>query len=303
MAAPARAVHAAPRGRGSRPGRPGATLVAVESPAPPVPAGEPGVVPPASLRRTASPWTLVRTAVGGPREIAGKLGRLGRTAWLYVRPGEVRRRLEALRAAGLVDAVPTRGQVFFGGLDMLRFVIEPFAREYYEQQGISFAFHQLLRVLDDPVSMIDPTGFLSERDTIIGHLMQVVHLNPIYDLQLMEMFPGGLDELERQVEAMVEGTHPRRRTIAAIVEDPGYHARLLGYVRRYREDRTAPPPVRSQGALRSDPAAAAAERTFATLPGFLRYCRRLPTGLLANAARLRRVDRFPVAWAEPGEAA
>ncbi|HKJ25606.1 MAG TPA: hypothetical protein VKB65_12340, partial [Myxococcota bacterium] len=229
-----------------------------------------------TLRQTASSWTLVRTALGGPREIAGKLRRLGRTLFLYVRPGEVRGRLEALRAAGLVDAVPTRGQVFFGGLDMLRFVIEPFAREYYEQKGISFGFHQLLRVLDDPVSMIDPTGFLSERDTIIGHVMQVVHLNPVYDLQLMEMFPGGLDELERQVEAMVAGTHPRHRTISAIVEEPGYHAALLEYVRRYRLDRAAPPIVREQGELRRDPAAAAAERTFATLPGFLRYCRRLP---------------------------
>ena len=33
---------------------------------------------------------------------------------------------------------------------------------------------------------------------------------------------------------MVAGTHPRARTIGAIVEDPGYHARLLDYVRRFR---------------------------------------------------------------------
>jgi len=255
---------------------------------------------PGTLRQTASAWTLVRTALGGPREIAGKLRRLGRTLWLYVRPGEVRDRLEALHAAGLVEVVPTRAQIFFGGLDMLRFVIEPLAREYYEQKGISFGFHQLLRVLDDPVSMIDPTGFLSERDTIIGHVMQVVHLNPVYDLQLMEMFPGGLDELERQVAAMVAGTHPRHGTISAIIEEPGYHAVLLDYVRRYRRDRTAPPPVRPQGPLRRDPAVAAAERTFATLPGFLRYCRRLPAGGFAGLRRLRRVERFPVEWAEPG---
>jgi hypothetical protein len=35
---------------------------------------------------------------------------------------------------------------------------------------------------------------------------------------------------------MIDGTHPRARTIGAIVEDPGYHARLLDYVRRYRRD-------------------------------------------------------------------
>lgn len=252
-----------------------------------------------TLRQSASTWTLLRTALGGPHELAGKLGRLARTLRLYARPGEIRARLESLRAAGLVEEIPSRGQIFFGGLDMLRFVISPFAREYYERKGISFTFHQLLRVLDDPVSMLDPTGFLSERDTIIGHLMQVVHLNPVYDLQLMSMFPGGLDELERQVEAMVAGTHPRHRTISAIVEEPGYHAALLAYVRRYRRDPAAAPPVRQQGALRGDPHAAAAERTFATLPGFLRYCRRLPGGVAANLHRLRTVDRFPMAWAEP----
>jgi hypothetical protein len=253
-----------------------------------------------TLRRRAGAATLLRTALGGPREVAGKLRRLGRTVRLYARPGEVRGRLERLHAAGLADEIPDRTQILFGGLDMLRFVIEPFAREYYEQQGISFGFHQLLRVLDDPVSMIDPTGFLSERDTIIGHLMQVVHLNPVYDLQLMEMFDGGLDELEAQVKAMVDGTHPRRRTIAAIVEEPGYHARLLEYVRRYRRHADTPPPVRRQdGALRSDPHSAGAERTFATLPGFLRYCCRLPRSPRANLRRLRRVDRFPLEWAEP----
>ena len=100
------------------------------------------------------------------------------------------------------------------------------ARLLRAAQGISFGFHQLLRVLDDPVSMIDPTGFLSERDTMIGHLMQVTHLNPIYDVQLLQAFPDGLDELERQLEAMLAGRHPRR-----------------AHDRRDRRGRGLPPPA------------------------------------------------------------
>ncbi len=257
------------------------------------------------LRRTASPWQLVRTAIGGPREVAGKLRRLGRTVGLYLRPAEITERLERLRAAGLVDEIPERNQILFGGIDMLRFVISPFAREYYASKGISFGFHQLLRILDDPVSMIDPTGFLSDRDTIVGHVMQVVHLNPVYDLQLVQMFPDGLEDLERQVEAMVEGRHPRHRTISAIVEDPDYHARLLDYVRRYRADPGTAPLTRQEQTLRSDPRFAAAERTFATLPGFIEYCRRLPRELGALAPRLAKVRQFPLELAggresEPG---
>jgi hypothetical protein len=247
-----------------------------------------------TARLTASPLRLVAQAIGGPRQVAGKLGRLGRTLRLYVDGAEIERRLQALQARGYIDRRPTRLQIFFGGLDMLRFVIEPASRDYYRQKGISFGFHQLLRWLDDPVSLLDPTGFLSDRDTIVGHVMQVVHLNPVYDLQLIQMFPDGLEDFQRQVEAMVDGTHPRARTIGAIVEDPGYHVRLLEYVRRFRVDPDTPPPVRVEQTLRADPAFAAAERQFATLPGFIEYCNRLPTDLPTLWRRLRALRRYPV---------
>ena len=248
----------------------------------------------ATRRTTEPPLRLVLDAIGGPRAIAGKLARLARTARLWLDPGEVRRRLAELERRGFVARPPNRWQILFGGIDMLRFVIEPASRDYYAQRGIAFGFHQLLRVLDDPVSMIDPTGFLSDRDTIIGHVMQVVHLNPVYDLQLLQMFPDGLAELERQVAAMVDGTHPRHRTIGAIVEDPGYHARLLDYVHRYRSDPDTPPLVREQQTLRADPAFAAAERTFATLPGFIAYCNALPADVASLARRFGRVRSFPL---------
>ena len=248
----------------------------------------------ASLRQTADSWTLIRAAIGGPRQVTGKLVRLARTLRLYVDGREIERRLTTLENRGYVNQRPTRAQILFGGLDMLRFVIEPASRDYYRQKGISFGFHQLLRVLDDPVSMIDPTGFLSDRDTIVGHVMQVVHLNPVYDLQLIEMFDDGLEDFERQVAEMVAGTHPRARTIGAIIEDPTYHARLLDYVRRFRADRSTPPPVRAEQTLRADPHFAAAEVTFATLPGYVAYCNKLPRDVPTLVRRLRSVERFPL---------
>ena len=251
-----------------------------------------------TLRRTASPWTLMRTAIGGPREIVGKLERLARTLRLWLSPAEIDARLAELERRGYIDRRPTRLQILFGSLDMLRFVIEPASRDYYAQKGIDFNLHQVLRVLDDPVSLIDPTGFLSDRDTIMGHVMQVVHLNPIYDLQLLQMFPDGLDEFERQVEQMVDGTHPRAKTIGAIVEEPGYHQRLLDYIRRYRADPKTPPIVREAQTLRDDPVFAAAERTFATLPGFIAYCNALPRDVRTLLRRLRNTPAFPVELAQ-----
>jgi hypothetical protein len=246
-----------------------------------------------TLRTTASPFTLVRKAVGGPRAIAGKLFRMGKTLRIYATPGEVGRRLGELERKGFVPSQPSRAQLAFGALDMLRFVIVPFARDYYEKQGINFEFHQLLRFLDDPVSVIDPTGLLSDRDTIIGHLMQVTHLNPVYDLQLLQMFPDGLDRLEAEVKSMLNGTHPRAETIGAIVEDPEYHGRLLQYVQRFQADPKTPDLVRDQ-TLRDDPHAVAAERTFASLPGYITYSASLPRSVPALLRRYRSIDRFPL---------
>jgi hypothetical protein len=249
-----------------------------------------------TLRTTAPAFTLIRTAIGGPGQVREKLTRTLRTLRRLGDGPELERRLSELERRGYVRGRPSRAQLAFGSLDMLRWVIVPAARDYYGQRGIDFNFHQLLRFLDDPVSVVDPTGFLSERDTIIGHLMQVVHLNPVYDLQLLEMFPDGIDELERQVAAMLAGTHPRAATIGAVVEDPQYHERLLGYVRRWRSDQATPDLLRPS-TLRRDPHYLAAERTFASLPGFIDYCGKLPKRLPALAWRYRRTRRFPLEMA------
>jgi hypothetical protein len=246
-----------------------------------------------TARQSESAVVLIVRAIGGPKQLAGKLARLGRTFRLYFDSEELERRFRELERRGHVEKRPTRLQIAFGALDMLRFVIVPFARDYYRQRGIDFHFHQLLRFLDDPVSIVDPTGLLSDQDTIIGHLMQVVHLNPVYDLQLLEMFPDGIGELERQIEAMLRGTHPRASTIGAIVEDAGYHRRLLDYVRAWRRDQSTPELVR-ESSLRADPALSAAERAFATLPGFLSYAAELPRELPALLLRYRSLQRFPV---------
>ena len=79
-----------------------------------------------------------------------------------------------------------------------------------------------------------------------------------------------------------------------MIEDAGYHRRLLDYVRRYRRDPTTPPLVREEQTLRADPHFAAAERTFATLPGFIAYANRLPPDFGTLRRRLRALKRFPL---------
>lgn len=249
-------------------------------------------------RTTASALELLRDAAGPPRVVVEKMGRLRDALRAYTRFDVLDERLRRLRALGLIDVVPNRVQLIIGSIDMLRFWIVPAAAEYYEQKGIDFRFHQVLRFLDDPASVVDPTGFLSTRDVIIGHVLQVVHANPAYDLQLLESHEGGLEELEAQTVAMIGGTHPRAASIGAIVEDPDYHARLLDYVRSYLRDRTVNAPVRENIAV--SPQWAPIERTFGTLPSAMRYFARLPSNPLGAALHVRRVRAFPIELAEPG---
>jgi len=245
----------------------------------------------ATARTTEAPWTLLAKAAGPPRAWGSKVVDLARALRAYADRVALDDRLERLVELGYIERVPSRLQLVVGSVDMLRFWISPAAEDYYAAQGIDFGLHQILRVLDDPSSMVDPTGFLSTRDNIIGHLMQVVHANPCYDLQLLESHAGGLEELEAQIEAMLDGTHPRAESIGAIVEEADYHARLLEYVRAYRRDPDVGAPLREN--IANDPRWQRLERTFGTVHGAMRYFANLPDTPLAAAHHLLTVKEFP----------
>lgn len=245
-------------------------------------------------RLTASPLRLVAQSAQRPRTWPGKAWRLAQLFARY-RRGEHRARLERLYALGVIDARANDAQLAAGAIDMLRFWITPAATEYYAQLGIDFTFHQLLRFLDEPASLGDPIGLFSTRDSIVGHLMQVVHANPRYDLELLMMYDDGIDELEAQLLAMMSGTHPRAGSIAAIVEEPAYHPRLLAYARSFRADPAATPPLRTNIDARWDPL----ERTFGSLRTAMRYFTRLPSTWPGAVTHLARTPVFPAQLGEP----
>jgi hypothetical protein len=248
-------------------------------------------------RHTQGPLRLMASAIGGPAEAARKLDRLARLLAGYVLPRELDARLRRLHDLGVLEQIPTKLQLVVGARDMLRFWIVPAAQDYYADQGLSFTFHQVLRFLDEPASIADPVGFFSTRDGIIGHLMQVVHANPCYDLELLSMFDDGLAELESQVEQMIAGAHPRAAQISAIVEEPDYHARLLEYTREFRKNPGSPPPLRSNVA--GNEQFQALERTFGSLRTSMRYFCKLPTTPLAAAKHWLFVKALPAHLAEP----
>lgn len=242
-------------------------------------------------RLTELPWVLVRHAMGSPQDFKEKIKKLMIALWLYGDDARVSERLQRLQRLGYIDAVPNRVQRILGSIDMMRFFIVPAASDYYDRKGINFRFHTLLRFLDDPASIIDPTGFNSTRDAIIGHVMQVVHANPIYDLQLLESFEDGLDEMEKQVRMVLDGTHPRTESIQAIVEDPHYHEELLEHIRAYREHRNPKPLLRENVAM--NPKFRDVEQTFGNVPNAMKYFACLPENWRDAAWHLWSVTEFP----------
>lgn len=242
-----------------------------------------------TARLAASPLILLANAAQSPVRWPGKAQRLVSLVGRYAR-GEHRPGLERLAALGVIDVVPADPQLFAGAIDMLRFWISPAAADYYRSIGINYTFHQVLRFLDEPASLGDPIGLFSTPDAIIGHLMQVVHANPRYDLELLLMHPGGIEELEHQIVAMLRGDHPRATSIAAIVEEPDYHARLLEYVRAFRADPTSPPPLRANIAGKFD----VLEQTFGSVRPAMRYFSRLPATWPAALRHVATTREFPV---------
>ena len=242
-------------------------------------------------RLTERPWKLLADALGPPDAWLGKGQRFASLLAAYGKGDEIDRRMDRLRACGVIADIPTRVQLVVGAIDMLRFWISPAAADYYRSQGISYTFHQVLRFLDEPASLADPIGLLSSADGIIGHLMQVVHANPLYDVQLLQMFADGLDELERQLVEMTEGRHPRQRSIGAIVEEADYHPRLLQWLRAYRRDPQVPPPLRSNIAAQAD--YQRLETVFGAMTTTFRYFCRLPKEPVQVLLHLRRVKSFP----------
>ena len=243
-------------------------------------------------RFTESSASLIRRAVGTSAQRRSKRHRLAYTLRNMVIPGEVRRRLERLRASGIITQVPTRVQLLLGSIDMFRFFILPCADDYYRSKGITFSFHALLRFLDDPASVADPTGLLSHADAIIGHLMQVVHADPVYDLELLSSIDGGLESLEEQLEQMLAGTHPRGSSISVIVEDLDYHASLLAYTRAFRADPTQAERMRRDNLTQDSPFYAAG-MTFGGMGPAMDYFAAMPRGPLRGLWRLLRFRRFP----------
>ncbi len=74
----------------------------------------------------------------------------------------------------------------------------------------------------------DMSGLLSGRERIIRHLLAAHHdgLQFLYDLQMLQIHPGAMDELQRRLEAVLDGSDPRAEWLRDLCVYQGYHEDL-----------------------------------------------------------------------------
>lgn len=126
----------------------------------------------------------------------------------------------------------------------------------------------------------DQSGFWSPRERILRHLLGAHHDQgqSVYDLQLLALHPGGLDELRARVVAVLDGTDPRAGWLRDLVVFERYHERLLAAVDAFRA-----------GAAELDDVDA--QNPDISLRAYLAWCRRQPA-TPADTWRAWREGRF-----------
>ncbi len=193
-----------------------------------------GATPPSWIGR--SWWRLLADVVGGWRQNGTKLLQLSSLLAAFLRPSLVRRRLERLRGLGHIDAIPSWSQLLVAGRDQIMVSASEETKIFYRAQGIPWIFHNVRRFLAGPATMLDPVGLFLPRDAIVNHVLQTFHRHPVYDLVLLRAHEQGMEEMARQADQIVAGTHPHQRALASLIEDGSYHARLPGEIAAIRAD-------------------------------------------------------------------
>jgi hypothetical protein len=145
-------------------------------------------------------------------------------------------RLRVFTDAGLLRQIPTQWQLRQGEWEMTPYVMSTDATDEraYKRLG-----HPVLRqaiilreVGIDHLATGSALGV--ELESVITHLQLTFHQGmPVFDLQIVQTHPNGLERLRAALEDMAAGTTPlgrrRRRIAAAIFLDPdAYLARFFG---------------------------------------------------------------------------
>jgi hypothetical protein len=167
--------------------------------------------------------------------------------WAYLlllSPDRVERRLAQVRARGL--RAPNSWQIAQGVLRMVHRLIfrsdtvgtsHAPVRDTWRARLLSWRPLRLpFLVAERAVAPLDLSGLLSSRERILRHLLAAHHDGHqfAYDLQMLALDAGALDELAERTRAVVSGADPRADWLRDLAVFEGYHESLLDAAERAR---------------------------------------------------------------------
>jgi len=168
-------------------------------------------------------------------------------AWLLLlAPGRVQHGLQRVRETALVSGVPNLWQIELGVLRMWHRALfrsesigtcEAFpVRSTWRARLLAFRPLRFPFLLAErAVAPWDMSGFLSSPERVIRHLLGAHHDEHqfIYDLQMLTLYPGALEELRRRLTAVVEQDTPRSRWLRDLTVHEQYHESLMAGLTRF----------------------------------------------------------------------
>lgn len=164
---------------------------------------------------------------------------------LLLDPDRIEHKLALIRDSGLVRRTPNSWQIALGVLRMahrITFRSETVGtssaapvRPTLRARALSWRALRLpFLLVERAVAPHDFSGLLSSRERVLRHLLAAHHDRHqfVYDLQLLRVEPGALDELLLRARAVVDGSDPRAPWLRDLVVFDGYHESLVAAATR-----------------------------------------------------------------------
>lgn len=174
---------------------------------------------------------------------------------LFFNPARVEARLAQIEERGLAPRTPNLWQLALGVLRMAHRVAfrsdtvgtctgHPVRRTVRARALRLRALRLPFLLAERAVAPHDFSGLLSSRERVLRHLLGAHHDRNqfVYDLQMLSIDEGALDELCVRARAVVDGTDPRAAWLRDLTVFEGYHESLLEAAERARRGHLALPP-------------------------------------------------------------
>lgn len=156
---------------------------------------------------------------------------------------QIERSLERVRASGIVADTPTTTQIADGVLRMVHRLVfrsetvgtcrthrvrDTWRARLLQYRPLRFPF----LLAERAIAPLDLSGLASPPDRIIRHVASAHHdgIQVAYDLELLGLWPGKLEELRAALADVVENDTPRSRWLRDLVVFEGYHESMLALV-------------------------------------------------------------------------